>query len=391
MFVQEKVQQAVGLLGELDVDCWITFVRESEINGDPMLAYVLGAHVTWPSAFIVSRTGTTWAVVGQGDRQTVVDAGVYQHVAGYVRDFREDLTRVLREASPRSIAVNYSQGSEICDGITHGMFLTLRDVLAGIGMADRIVSAERLISSLRGRKSPSEIDQLRRAIGEALEIVDVGRGALQPGTTERAIAALMLGEAARRGLDPAWSREHCPSVFTGPEAADLHARPSARAVEPGHLVYIDFGVKYEGYCSDLQRTFYVSGPGHGVPPGVQRGFETIVTAIELARQALHPGARGLDVDRAARDHIVAAGYAEYPHGLGHQVGRYAHDGTALLGPAWEKYAQKPFEPIEEGMVFTIEPRLLVPGHGQVSIEEMVLVTRDGAEFLSPPQTSLIVV
>jgi Xaa-Pro aminopeptidase len=73
------------------------------------------------------------------------------------------------------------------------------------------------------------------------------------------------------------------------------------------------------------------------------------------------------------------------------VGRFAHDGTALLGPAWEKYATKPFEVIEENMIFTIEPRLTVPGRGVVTVEEMVLVKKDGAEYLADPQRELILV
>ena len=73
------------------------------------------------------------------------------------------------------------------------------------------------------------------------------------------------------------------------------------------------------------------------------------------------------------------------------MGRFAHDGTALLGPAWEKYADKPFRLLEPGMVFTLEPRLTVPGRGVVTIEEMVLVTETGAEFLSRPQTELILI
>jgi Xaa-Pro aminopeptidase len=121
---------------------------------------------------------------------------------------------------------------------------------------------------------------------------------------------------------------------------------------------------------------------------VQRGFETIVRAVEGARRALRPGVLGVDVDRVARSVVTGAGYEEFPHALGHQVGRHAHDGTALLGPAWEKYARRPFVPIEEGMVFTIEPRLTVPGYGVATVEDMVVVRRDGAEFLSDAQTEL---
>ena len=107
--------------------------------------------------------------------------------------------------------------------------------------------------------------------------------------------------------------------------------------------------------------------------------------------SLKPGVKGQEIDAIARDHIVSQGYEEYPHALGHQVGRFAHDGTALLGPAWEKYAKKPFEPIEEGMVFTLEPRLTVAGRGIVTIEEMVVVKKEGAEFLSTPQKELLLI
>jgi Xaa-Pro aminopeptidase len=73
------------------------------------------------------------------------------------------------------------------------------------------------------------------------------------------------------------------------------------------------------------------------------------------------------------------------------VGRFAHDGTALLGPAWEKYAGKPFKKLEVGMVFTIEPRLTVPGRGVCTTEEMVLVTQTGCDWLSQPQKELLLI
>ena len=124
---------------------------------------------------------------------------------------------------------------------------------------------------------------------------------------------------------------------------------------------------------------------------VMRGFRTIVKAIEDSKTAMKPGVPGIVVDAVARTVLADAGYAEFPHALGHQIGRYAHDGTALLGPEWEKYANKPFRELEEGMVFTIEPRLTVPGRGVVTIEEMVVVTREGTEWMGSPQKEIFIV
>jgi Xaa-Pro aminopeptidase len=155
---------------------------------------------------------------------------------------------------------------------------------------------------------------------------------------------------------------------------------------------MDFGVKFEDYVSDMQRTFYILRDGETeAPPEVMHGFETIVTAISMAAAALEPGVQGVEIDTIARDYIIAQGYEGYPHGLGHQVGRFAHDGTAMLAPAWEKYAGKPFETLEEDMVFTIEPRLTVPGYGVATIEEMVLVKPGGAQFLGGRQTDIILI
>ena len=392
MLVQEKVDQAVEILVEYETDCWITFVRESGIMRDPMMDFLCPANMTWHSAFIISRTGETHAIVGLMEKRTIDEMGVFQHVTGYVEGVKKDLLGTLKVLDPRSIAVNYSENSEVCDGLTHGMYLTLRGMLAEIGFEGRLVSSEKVTSSLKARKTPTEVERMKRAIGHTLDIFFLVRGYIEPGRTEKEIAAFMTREAESRGLGFGWDPAHCPAVFTGPDTAGAHYQPTDRKVERGHVLNMDFGLKVEDYTSDLQRTFYILEEGETeAPPEVMRGFETIVTSIEKARQALKPGVQGVEIDRIAREHIVAQGYDEYPHGLGHQVGRFAHDGTALLGPPWEKYANKPFEPIEERMVFTIEPRLTVPGRGVVTIEEMVLVTGEGAEYLATPQKELILV
>jgi len=392
MLIQEKIDQVVSLLNEYDVDCWLTFVRESGIVHDPMLDYLIPSDVTWHSAFIVSRQGEAVAIVGQMDKQSIEDLGVYTEVLGYVKSISEQLRDILKRIDPRTIAVNFSKTSEVCDGLTHGMYLSLLELLSDTGYGERLISAEKVCSSLKARKTPFEIERIQTAIRHTLEIYDLVTPFILPGRTEKEIAAFMIAEVERRDLGFAWDRSHCPAVFTGPDTAEAHYMPTDREVERGHVLNMDFGVKFQDYVSDLQRTFYVLGEGESeAPPEVRRGFETIKTAIRLAAEALRPGEQGVTIDRIAREHIGSQGYDEFPHGLGHQVGRFAHDGTALLGPPWEKYASKPFEVIEENMVFTIEPRLKVAGRGVVTIEEMVQVTASGAEFLSEPQSKLILV
>jgi Xaa-Pro aminopeptidase len=390
MLIKEKLAQAAGILREFDVDCWLTFVRETGMNGDPSLAFLVEGTLTWHSALIVMKSGETIAIVGRYDRKAVEDLGAYTRVIDYVEGVRKPLLETLRRIDPRTIAVNFSRDSEICDGLTHGMYLTLVDMLAAIGMGNRLTQADRVISALRQRKTGTELARIRRAIAATEEIFAEAAGFIMAGKTEKEIAAFMKAGAERRGLEFAWEAAVCPAVFTGPDTAAAHYAPSDRRVEEGHIVNMDFGLKSDGYCSDLQRTYYVLRRGERTAPAdVLHGFDTVVEAIEQSRRAMRPGVTGREVDAVARGIVVRAGFEEFPHGLGHQVGRFAHDGTALLGPPWEKYGVKPSVPLEANMVFTLEPRVQVAGRGIATVEEMVIVNESGAEYLSAPQKTLI--
>jgi Xaa-Pro aminopeptidase len=392
VLIREKVNQAVQLLQEFELDCWITFVRESGIMRDPMMDFLCDADMTWHSAFIIFATGETHAIIGQMEKNTIDEMGVYQHVTGYVEGIKSHLHEVLQDHDPRTIAVNYSENSEVCDGLTHGMFRILRGHLAEIGFEDRIVSSEKLTSALRARKTPTEIDRMKRAVRHTIDIFGEVSGYIEPGKTEEEIAEFMRQRVRDRGLVVGWDPSHCPAVFTGPENKGPHYHPTDLVAEPGHVLNMDFGVTVESYVSDMQRTFYLLEEGETkAPDDVIQGFNTIVKAIEIAKEKLKPGVLPVEVDKVAREYIVSQGYEEFPHGLGHQVGRFVHDGNALLGPAWEKYADKVYQPVEENMVFTIEPRLRVPGRGDATIEEMVVVRQDGAEFLGEPQKELILI
>jgi len=215
---------------------------------------------------------------------------------------------------------------------------------------------------------------------------------LRAGMTEKQVAEILFEEMRVAGVESAWDPESCPAVFTGPQSAGAHASPTDRPIEPGHVMNIDFGVRKDGYCSDLQRTWYFLRPGEKQPPpAVTAGLTTIVEAIAGAAAKLRPGVQGCEVDDVARNLITSRGYPEYPHGLGHQIGRAAHDGAGLLCPRWERYGNLPYERVEAGQCYTLEPRLPIAGHGVATLEEIVVVHDSGCEFLSRRQQDLLLV
>ena len=388
--IREKIEQVPKILEELGLDAWLLFARESATVHDPSFDLVVGSNVTWHSAFLLTRRGERIAVVGSLDQANIKAHGHYNEIIGYVSGIADDLRKVLARLDPKRIAVNFSVNDPAADGITHGQWLALEAIVAGTPFAGRIVTAEALVAALRGRKTAAERELIRQACDATVLIFEAVTPKLRAGLTEKQFAAMIVEEMKKTpGLTPAWEVEHCPAVFTGPDSAGAHAGPTDRPIEPGHIVNVDFGVRRNGYCSDLQRTWYVLRKGETkAPPEVQKGFDTILKSIHDAAAALRPGKTGAEIDDVARGVVTRAGYPEYPHGTGHQIGRVAHDGGGGFYPRWERYGNTPTLPVEIGQCYTIEPRLPVPGHGVATCEDIVTVTERGAEFLSRSQDAL---
>ncbi len=388
--IREKLEQVPKILDELGLDAWMLFSRESATVHDPSFDLVVGTNVTWHSAFLLTKSGERIAIVGSLDKANIEAHGHYPEIVTYVGGVTEDLRRVLGRLDPKRIAVNFSVNDPAADGITHGQMLALTAILEGTPYAHRIETSERLVAALRGRKTPAERHLISEACDVTVRIFEAVTPRLRAGLTEKQFAAMIVEEMNRiPGLTPAWEPDQCPAVFTGPDSAGAHAGPTDRPIEPGHIVNVDFGVRRNGYCSDLQRTWYVMKSGEtAAPDAVQKGFDTILKSIRDAAAAIRPGKTGAAIDDVARAVVTSAGYPEYPHGTGHQIGRVAHDGGGGLVPRWERYGNTPMLPIEAGQCYTIEPRLPVEGYGVATCEDIVAVDDHGAAFLSRPQERL---
>ena len=386
--VHEKLDQAVEILREQDVDLWLTFVRETSLTNDPCLELIAGTYSAWTGAFIVSTGGERVAIVGRFDAPSVEQVGGYE-VIGYDESIKPALLETIERLGPRSIALNYSRSDPAADGLTHGLWLELEETFAGTPFADRFRSSEAIVNALRGRKSSGEVERIREAVRETEEIFDLVTASLRPDLSELEIADLMHGEIARRGLGYAWGRDHCPAVNTGPDKEVGHAPPGELRTRRGELLHVDFGVSRDAYTSDLQRVWYLLDEGETGPPvEVQRAWDALWSSIDAGVAALRPGVPGWEVDAAARESLVAAGYPEPMHALGHQLGRSAHDGGTTLAPRWDRYGAAPDGLVEVGNVFTVEYGTAVPGRGYIGLEEDLVVTADGVELLSTPQREL---
>lgn len=389
--VIEKTNQAIKILQEKGVDLWLTLIRETSAGGDPILQLIYGdSGLTWQSALIFTSSGEKLAIVGRFETETAQNTGAFDRVLPYDESLQPVLLAELNRMNPSQVAINFSENDVMADGLTHGMYLNLLEMLKDTPFVDRIVSAEHVIAALRGRKMPAEIDRIRTAIATTMDVYQNAFDKIRPGMTEIEVADLMHSDVESRCLDYAWPRSNNPAVNSGPDSPIGHNAPTDIQIRRGHLLHFDFGVKENDYCADIQRMVYFLKEGETQPPDpVRKGFETVVEAIRAAFDLVRPGALGVDVDSAARKVVTNAGYPEHKYATGHQVGRLAHDGGGILGPAWDRYGKTPYLPIEAGQVYTLEPGLMVPDYGYIGIEEDILVTEDSAEFLAPPQTSLI--
>ncbi len=250
--------------------------------------------------------------------------------------------------------------------------------LVAKGHRSELIPTDGVVERLRAVKDDWEIGTLRDAGSRLSDAAKRIIPKVLPGVVEHDLSAVIEQELRRVGFaKPAFDT----IVASGPNAAMPHYSSGARRLEPGDLVVLDFGGMLDGYCVDLTRTVAIGAPD----PRQRRVLEQVLEAQTAAFKAVVPGQTPEAIDECARNVLVREGIGEaFSHGTGHGLGLEIHE-RPRVGP--RRPGQTP-EPLEAGMVFTLEPGAYFPGWGGARIEDDVLVTASGAEWLTHvPQTA----
>jgi len=406
-------QYLIPVMNEFDIDCWITLTRdpcddmtnviwERDIQLDPIVEFIGGEGVTVPAAFIFITSGERIALVGERDALYTEETKIYKKILthrynrqnGYSQ-FVEILGKTVRELNPKSIGLNYSEDEGVADGLTVGMKM-LFDKAVGQEYSSRVVSAEKIIVSLWNRKVDEEIHLIEKSSIKSARITEEALQVIEPGvTTARDIFNYIRKRIKEEDMEPGWQEYWCPTVSVG--TFRLRKPPADKVVERGDLIVINSGFLIEGHMSDLNKIAYVLREGEeGPPPLIQKMFDTGLKATQAAVAKIKPGATGYEVDRAAREVIKAAGFNDFGHATGHTTGLWVHGLGVILGPYWKAYGGKTEMKIHVDDIYAVEPSITVyseehGGNLRIHFQEMVIVEEDGARYLTPPVTELMLI
>lgn len=374
------------------VDAWIVVGRESIMNKEPILPVLGSLEFCTPTALVFTQK-KVYALVSELDCNLFDAIDEIDEVIIYPVSLEATLQEFLQTLNCKVIALNYNKSDASADGLTYGMRLMIERVLKNINYEGEVISSFGITSRVRGIKTPSQIEKITYCASKAHEYLMRVPEILKEGSSSLDIYNFLQKVAYDDGYTMSWSASQCPGVSVDPNVPSGHMGIIDTPIKKGYLINIDYGIGHDGYCSDLQRMFYVlKDDEQDAPQEAKFGFYAIRDAIQEAANMMVPGVTGYMVDRVARGKVVAEGFDSWNAALGHQVGHQAHDGGTILANRRTRYNKPELidTPLEAGNVFTLEPSCNVT-QGRIGIEEMVVIEDDGVRFLVPPQQELILV
>jgi Xaa-Pro aminopeptidase len=338
------------------------------VSSLPNIAYLTGLFAS-TAAMVVSADRLALVVDGRylpTARQRADELGGLEIVQVSTSQSQDEcLAAILRTFANGRVAVESAH-------MTVKQHAGLCARLAASDARIEMVAAEGLVEARRAVKDAWELQTLRDAAGRLSDAAKCIIPNALAGRLEREVAGVVEAELRRVGFQkPAFDT----IVAAGPNSAVPHYRAGERQLAAGELVILDFGGMLNGYAVDMTRTLVVGGAG----PRQQRLLEQVAEAQQAAFDAVAIDRPAADIDRAAREVLERHGLGEaFSHGTGHGLGLEVHERPRLtkLRPGM------PVEPLKAAMVFTLEPGVYLEGFGGVRIEDDVVVTPGGAEWLT---------
>jgi len=336
------------------------------LNPGPTLTHLTGLHfhlMERPVVLIFAKDQDPAIVLPELELQKVASLPYALQVFAYPEN-PSDWDSVFRRAA-RSLGLD---GKRIGVEPRQLRLLEFRHVRAGAPEAD-YPDASDVLSVLRLKKDATEVEAMHRAVKIAQAALETTIPLIKIGMKEKELSSELVVQLLRQGSEP--EMPFSPIVSGGPNAANPHASPSERKLQAGDLLVIDWGATYDGYISDLTRTFAVGE----VDEEYQKIHKIVQEANTAGRAAAKPGVPCAEVDKAARDVIEASGYGRYfTHRTGHGIGMEGHEEPYMRGDNMQL--------LEPGMAFTVEPGIYLPDRNGVRIEDNVVITETGADVLS---------
>lgn len=336
--------------------------------------YYLSNYLTDPHerviAIYISADLDPILVLPNMEKEDALAAGWSHGIIGY--HDHEDPWELVKSALHKNDKIPQSIGIEY-DQMTMDRYNAVTSILPNTAVKD----AKELVANLRVIKNKKEYTLLKQAADLADFGIETGIKAINEGVREIDIIATIEYELKKKGIQ---GMSFSTMALSGAKTASPHGNPGTKKIEKGDMVLFDLGVVYEGYCSDITRTVAYKS----VTDEQKKIYQTVLEAEQKAIDISAIGTPVGQVDLAARKHIEAAGYGEYfTHRIGHGLGIETHEYPSMHS--------KNDLALKEGMCYTIEPGIYVPGSGGVRIEDMVYMTDKGPEILtqSPKELRII--
>jgi Xaa-Pro aminopeptidase len=325
--------------------------------------------------YLTNFTGTTGLAVITSDKAFfVTDFRYTEQAASQAQGFEivknsdpifEEVAKICQKEEINALAFEESF-------VSFSEYTVLEDLIE----ESALVPISGMIEALREVKDEAEIALIQQACHIADQGFEHILKMVRPGMTEIEVANQL--DFFMRSLG-ATSVSFDTIVASGLRSAMPHGVASEKVIEQGDLITLDFGCYYQGYVSDMTRTFAVGDPGEKL----KEIYQIVLEAQEKVLAVAKPGMTGIELDAVARDHIASFGYGKaFGHSTGHGIGLEIHE-----GPNVSFRAEKAFVP---GNVITDEPGIYLPGIGGVRIEDDLLITETGNQVLTHSPKELII-